>query len=115
MAILVTSSYFIIPWVVGKKMVSSIEKGFKNCKVRVGHVHLSYFPFSVTFEDPHLDWGDPKATGVEAKADDVVVDVSFRRLLLGEFTVEKIRIQRPVVVVTEGDLQMPVSHDSEED
>jgi len=103
----------IAPGIVRRQLVFSFRETCPDCTLDVDRVRVSLVPVSVILEGVRMSGGDPRATAVDAKADRIVGRTSLYSMVLGRLVFGGIEVHAPHVVVTEGDLPLPVSEREE--
>ncbi len=110
---LIVSIEVIVPSMIRKQFADLVKASCGSCAFGVDRVRCSILPVSLILEGVRLSGGDPKSTGVDAKADRIIFRTSLGSLISGELHFKAIQIYTLHVDVTEGDLPLPSSRPEE--
>lgn len=99
----------VAPGLLRRRLISAVHDSCATCGLSLGRVHLSLLPLALSASQVIFTGGTPNATVVHAEAQRVYLPFSLLPLFKSRYRVGRIEIDRPLVIVTEGDLVSPPS------
>ena len=94
----------IAPNIVRRRLISAVQNSCETCELSLSRVNISLMPLALSSSHVHFTGGEPNATVVHAEAERVYMPFSLFPLFKSRLRIGRIKIEQPLVKVTEGDL-----------
>jgi hypothetical protein len=99
----------VAPGIVRRRLISAVHESCGTCELSLGRVDISLRPLALSADRVRFTGGTPNATVVRAEAERVYVPFSLSPWFKGRLRAGRIEIERPAVLVTEGNLRPSAS------
>ncbi len=114
-ALLVFTGYLIsnlvLPAVIRSQIKQRIESDCESCKFTSENINLKYFPTRIIATQVHFETGSPKNTFIQADIPQTIIHFSLKSLKHHLIKITSIVVDKPNVVVAEGDEKAKKSTD----
>ena len=95
----------IAPSLIRRQITSQIEDDCRSCEFTSKEIYFRLFPTRIILNDVHFMTGDAKTTLVDAHAEKVILPFTATMLMRHIVKFNQVVLEKPTVVVTEGDLK----------
>ena len=92
------------PALVRRRLISAAQDGCKTCVLSLDRVQISLLPLALSSRGVSFSRGEPGATAIRLEAERVYIPFSLLPLFKNRLRAGRIELTRPVVTVTQGDL-----------
>jgi hypothetical protein len=95
-----------IPGIIRRNLERTIRTSCESCSISIPHTSFGLFPLSFSLSDIDFKGGDPMTLAADVHIERVSGRVSLTSLVRKEFRVTALEIEKPDVLLTEGDLKI---------
>jgi len=93
-----------IPHLLRSQLTKQVESNCTVCKLTLGEIHFSFIPSTIVLNDIHL-MHIQEGLNIDARMSQIKVKLLPLFLFARELAIEEIQVEKPIVIIDEGDVK----------